>query len=203
MKKEQQTYRPDPTSPHETDEKEPGMPNKFRELTVHKITKEIPENIEKTLPLHTIPPWQNDAKEKRYATRLMTNPARRGTTKGEAADAHRTRLSQISQKNEYIITYTDGSMKEVEQENRTGVGWAIYWKGIERRNRNEGMGRFAEVYDAEMLALLRGLEAAVELQRELPEADRRRSTIILFTDNTSSVKVITEEKPGLSQHISQ
>ena len=55
-------------------------------------------------------------------------------------------------------------MKEVEQENQTGAGWVIYWKGIERRNGNEGMGRFAEVYDAEMLALLRGLEAAVELQ---------------------------------------
>ena len=55
-------------------------------------------------------------------------------------------------------------MKEVEQENRTGAGWVIYWKGIERRSRNEGMGRFAEVYDTEMLTLLRGLEAAVELQ---------------------------------------
>ena len=94
-------------------------------------------------------------------------------------------------------------MKEVEQENWTGAGWVIYWKGIERRNRNKGMGRFAEVYDAEMLALLRGLEAAVKLQRELPEADRRQSTIILFADNTSSVEAITEEKPGPSQHISQ
>ena len=53
---------------------------------------------------------------------------------------------------------------EVEQENQTGAGWVIYWKEIERRSRNEGMGQFAEVYDAEMLALLRGLEAAVELQ---------------------------------------
>ena len=77
--------------------------------------------------------WRNDAKEKRYATRLTTNPARRGTTKGEAADAHRTRISQISQKNEYIITYTDGSMKEIEQENRTGAGWVIYWKVIEEK----------------------------------------------------------------------
>ena len=94
-------------------------------------------------------------------------------------------------------------MKEVEQENRTGAGWVIYWRGIERRSGNEGMGRFAEVYDAEMLALLRGLEAAVDFQRELPEVDRRRLMIILFTDNTSSVEVIMEEKPGPSQHISQ
>ena len=149
------------------------MLNKLRESTVHEITKEILENIEKNTPLHTIPPWQNDTKEKQYMTRLMTNPTHRGTTKGEAADAHQTRISQISQKNKYIITYTNGSMKEVEQENWTGVGWVIYWKGIERRSGNEGMGRFTEVYDAKMLALLRGLEAAVDFQQELPEVDRR------------------------------
>ena len=79
----------------------------------------------------------------------------------------------------------------------------IYWKGIERRRGSEGMGRFAEVYDAEVLALLRGLEAAIDFQQETPELDRRRSTIVLFADNTSSVEVITEEKPGPGQHISQ
>ena len=61
-KREQQTYRPDPTPSHETSKRKPGMPNKFRESTVHEITKEIPENIEKILSLHTIPPWRNDAK---------------------------------------------------------------------------------------------------------------------------------------------
>ena len=94
-------------------------------------------------------------------------------------------------------------MKEIEQENRTGAGWVIYWNGIERRKGSEGMGKFAEVYDAEMLALRRGLEAAIEFQQEIPESDRKQSTIILFADNTSSVEAITEEKPGPSQHISQ
>ena len=78
---------------------------------------------------------------------------------------------------------------------------------ILERNReekgSEGMGRFAEVYDAEMLALLRGLEASIDFQQETPELDGRRSTIVLFADNTSSVKAITEEKPGPSQQISQ
>ena len=37
------------------------MLNKLRESTVHKITKEILENIEKNTPSHTIPPWQNNA----------------------------------------------------------------------------------------------------------------------------------------------
>ena len=108
----------------------------------------------------------------------MTNPARSGTTKGEAADEHQTRISQISQKKEYIITYTDGSMKEIEQENQTGAGWVIYWKGIERRRGSKGMGRYAEVYNTEMLALLRGLEAAINFQQETLELDRRRLMII-------------------------
>ena len=60
------------------------------------------------------------------------------------------------------------------------------------------MGRFAEVYDAEMLALLRGLEAVIGFQQETPELDRKRPTIILFADNTSSIEAITEKKPGPS-----
>ena len=101
-----------------------------------------------------------------YATRLMTNPARRGITKGEAADKHRTRIAQLSQENDYIVTYTDGLMKETDQVHQTGAGWVVYWKGVESRCRREGMGRLAEVYDAEMLALLRGLESAIKPQQE-------------------------------------
>ena len=47
------------------------------------------------------------------------------------------------------------------------------------------------------------MEAAVDFQKEALEVDRRRSTVILFADNTSSVEAITEEKPGPGQHISQ
>ena len=115
-----------PPLPMRPARRKPGMPNKFRESTIHEITKEIPEKIEKILPSHTIPPWRDDATEKRYAMRMTTNPALKGITKVEAAYEHRTRITQISQENEYIITYTDGSMKEKEQENRTGAGWVVY-----------------------------------------------------------------------------
>ena len=65
------------------------------------------------------------------------------------------------------------------------------------------MGRLAEVYDAEMLALLRGLETAIEFQQQMLEANRKRPRIILFADNTVSVTAITKEAPGLSQQTSQ
>jgi hypothetical protein len=57
------------------------------------------------------------------------------------------------------------------------------------------MGKSAEVYDAEMLALLRGLEAAIAFQQNTPETSRRQPTIILFADNTSAVEVIMKGNP--------
>ena len=179
------------------------MPNKFKESTIHKITKKIPRNIEKFIPTHALPPWRTDVRDTRYATRLTTNPAQRGLTKGEAADEHRTRVTQLIYEEDYIITYTDGSMTEKDHEHRTGAGWVVYWKGLERRSGREGMGRLAEVYDAEMLALLRGLETAIEFQQETPSENRRRTRILLFTDNTASVTAITKEAPGSSQQVSQ
>ena len=65
------------------------------------------------------------------------------------------------------------------------------------------MGALAEVYDAEMLALLRGLEAAIKFQQEMPCTNRRRTRIILFADNTASVTAITKEAPESSQQTSQ
>ena len=79
------------------------MPNKFKESTIHMITNGIPTNIEKITPAHTIPPWQACAQDKQYTPRLTTNPTCRGTTKGEAADEHWTRIKQLSQDANYII----------------------------------------------------------------------------------------------------
>ena len=189
-----------PPLPVRPTRRKPGMPSISKESTIHKNMKGIPRNTEKVAPAHTDPPWRTD---KRYATRLTTNPARKGLPKGEAADKHRTRITQLSQDTDYIITYTDGSVMEKEQQNRTGAGWVLYWKGVERRNGSEALGKHAEVHDAEMLALLRGLETAIEFQQAMPEENRKRSKIVLFADNTSSVASITSKKPGSSQPISQ
>ena len=64
------------------------MPNKFKELTIHKIMRNIPRNLEKIIPKHMLPPWRMDTRDAQYATRMTTNPAQRGHTKGEAADKH-------------------------------------------------------------------------------------------------------------------
>ncbi len=65
------------------------------------------------------------------------------------------------------------------------------------------MGSLANVYDAKMMALQRGLETAIKFQQETPSTNRRRTRIILFADSTASVSAITKEAPGSSQHTSQ
>ena len=94
-------------------------------------------------------------------------------------------------------------MKEKERAHRTGAGWVLYWKGRERRNGSEGMGKLAEVYDAKMLALLRGLETAIVFQQETPETNNKGPRIVLFTDNMAAVTAIMKEEPGSSQQVSQ
>jgi hypothetical protein len=64
-------------------------------------------------------------------------------------------------------------------------------------------GGAAEVYDAELLGLLRGLEAVIDFQQNIPQTNRRQLTIVLFADTTSSIEATTKENPGPSQQISQ
>jgi len=60
-------------------------------------------------------------------------------------------------------------------------------------------GRHAEVYDAEMLELLRGLETAIVFQQAMPEESRVQARIVLFADNTPSVAAIPSERPWASK----
>ena len=67
----------------------------------------------------------------------------------------------------------------------------------------EVIERHAEVHDAEMPGPLRGLETATVFQQTMPEWNRTQARIVLFADNTFSVAVITHERPGSSQWLSQ
>jgi ribonuclease HI len=203
MKREQQTNHNTTIPPHKTDKKEARHAEQVQRIN---NTRDHKRNTSKYREDNTI--THDPTLEKRCKGEIVHNknndkPRPSRSHKREAADEHRARIRQISQENGYIITYTDGSMKQKDQENWTGAGWTVYWKGIERRWGNEGMGKCAEVYNAEMLALLRGLKAAINFQQSTPETNRERPTIILFADNTSSVEAIMKANPGPSQQISQ
>ena len=150
----------------------------------------VPQRNKRSRPrsTHTIPLWRK---------MITINPAGRGLTKDQAAEEHQIRFTNISQDADYIIIYTDGSMTGKEQEKRTGAGWVLYWKGVERRKGSEGMGQHAGVYDAEMLALLRGLQTAIEFWQTMPGENRKQSKIVLYSDSTLSVASIAKEKREL------
>lgn len=166
------------------------MPDKSKS-TKHGITKR-----KKVTPAHTNPPWGTVVRDKRYAKLITINPARPGLTKEDAAKEHQMQITKISQDADYIIIYTDGSVKGRGRKRRTGAGWVLYWKGEEKKNGSEGMGRDARVHDAEMLALLRGLETSIEFWQTMPEGNRKQCRIVLYSDNTSSVASITNKKLG-------
>ena len=76
------------------------------------------------------------------------------------------------------------------------------WKGKGELSKKK-KGGVAEVYGAEMLVLLRGLETAIGDQNEMQEENRKQSETVIFADNTPSVDPITKEKPGPSQQKSR
>ena len=53
-----------PPLPMTPTRRKPGMPHKFKESTIHEITKGILEDMEKITPTHTLPPWQTDVGNK-------------------------------------------------------------------------------------------------------------------------------------------
>ena len=171
----------------------PLIKSTFKKSTIHKITKNLPKNIK------TATPTPKNAKDKRHLTRLKTDPAR-GLSKKKAAQEHRTKFTQISKDANFITIYTDGS-KKYKQENRTGAGWVLYWRGVEERWGREVMGNLPKTSDAEMLALLRGLESGMEYRKGMPEGNKKQSKIVLFTDSKSSVEAIEIGKPRPSQPI--
>ena len=162
----------------------------FKNSTIHKITEILPKNIKK------VTPTPKNAKDTRHLTRLKTYPAR-GLSKKKAAKKHRTRFTHISKDANFITIYTDGSKKY----NRTGAGWVLYWRGVEERWGREVMGNFPKISDAEMMALLRGLESGIEYRKEMPEGNKKQSKIVLFTDSRTSVEAIEKGKPGPNQPI--
>ena len=59
---------------------------------------------------------------------LLISPPEEVPQKGKQPTNAEQEFHKFHKKREYIITYTDGSMKEIEQENRTGAGCFRRWR---------------------------------------------------------------------------
>uniref|UniRef100_A0A0W0F0U4 RNase H type-1 domain-containing protein n=1 Tax=Moniliophthora roreri TaxID=221103 RepID=A0A0W0F0U4_MONRR len=106
--------------------------------------------------------------------------------KDEAAEAHKDMVKQLENNDTALLVYTDGSL--VKRGGFPAVGAAVvaYHKGQEIRHQKLGMGRRAEVYDAEMAALSMGAKLALSICSQKPQITH----IYYFADNTSAAQSI-------------
>ena len=100
------------------------------------------------------PPWEMTDREK-TSTRI---DGPRGRSKEEAAEAFRSWVSSIPSLD--VVLYSDGSKLE---SGATGAGYVAYQGAIEVTRRAIPLGTGAEVFDAEAIAALAGVEAVTAL----------------------------------------
>ncbi|KAG8794770.1 hypothetical protein FRC16_010367 [Serendipita sp. 398] len=166
--------------------------------------EKLPDDIEIASPGHTLDPWRPDIQDNQYGERFKVSPAVKGINKAEAAEAHREHIARIANNPNAIAVYTDGSLIHDGGHTRAGAGWVLYSKGEERATGSVGLGTTAEVYDAEMTALSKGLHCAIDHLTNTPSYHvDTHASIFLFSDNTSAVRSIPSAALGSSQSESQ
>jgi ribonuclease HI len=87
-----------------------------------------------------------------------------------------------------LSLYTDGSRHHAHGHRRTGAGFAAYSQGTEVRAGRWGLGRRADNYDAEMIALAGAGAAAADWHRDHPQT----KLFVFLTDNQSAIRTIAD-----------
>ena len=95
-----------------------------------------------------------------------------------------------------MYAYADGSMLQTDQGRRVGMGFVLYLCNRTVHSDAVALGDAAEVYDAEMLALAKACEAAVELALT---THINVHTLHFFSDNSAAVDTAFTPSPGPSQ----
>ena len=128
------------------------------------------------------------------------SPPSRGLSKeakNDYVEAVQDRISTLTSVPNSLVIFTDGSRRRVQDHRRTGAGYVAYTLGREVRSGQWGMGRRAEVYDAEMLALAGAAMFAADYVR----SHAGISSIIFFSDN-QAVSSITNTTNHPAQYMS-
>jgi ribonuclease HI len=123
-------------------------------------------------------PWETTAVITHISTRSKEDEAKHHTALIKKLDHVRNK-----------IAYTDGSRLE---DGRVGAGISI--DGVEMK---EHLGKYAEVYDAE----LTGIRKAAEYYKDWAAAHprKRRMKLWIFTDNQAAIQRLTSLRPGPGQ----
>ncbi|KZT68864.1 hypothetical protein DAEQUDRAFT_670520, partial [Daedalea quercina L-15889] len=98
-----------------------------------------------------VPPWKKTSAD--FDNRLSIEPATKGTTKEDAAKAHKKKLSQLTCRPDVVTIYSDGLLLTVRGQRRVGTSHVALSHNRILFGRRIAMSRKAEVYDAEMSGL--------------------------------------------------
>lgn len=150
------------------------------------------------------PPWQrsklDDDIQERFHIHIPPNiPGK--SPKDEWAENHKLVLLDLELDPTSLLVYTDGSLSFSDGIRHTGWGYAIYNCGILIQEDKGALGRFAEVYDAEMEALSSSIEAVSQLIDD-PDDKLEIQKIFFFSDNTGAIQRIFDGTPGKAQDCS-
>lgn len=94
-----------------------------------------------------------------------------------------------------IVMFSDGSLQLVKNTPHTGAAWAVYAKRGCVAHGSFPVGK-ATIYDAEMMALTRGLSRAVDL------ATPDTTTIRVYVNNKAAAQTVFKCQPGPAQLVS-
>ena len=174
--------------------------NKKRTTTLLNIAKHTSPTHKRIDPF-LVPPWRKTAAE--FGEQVLIQPhspppVNEGNPTQDRvthAEAHSRQVETLAKSDSNLVLYTDGSLMKKGVFRRAGAGVVMYHKGVEVKARKMGMGGRAEVYDAEIAALMIGGKIATRFARTRPEITH----IHFFVDNSAAVRAIFDPKPSSSQ----
>ena len=133
-----------------------------------------------------------------FKGRLRITPAVKGTTKEDAAKAHKAMIRNIVKDPTRILMYSDGSLlTDKTGRRRVGASHVALRQQHLLFGRRISMSPRAEVFDAEMAGLAWAARDATAYLKE--HHDIRIRHLHFFADNTSAVSAIFEVKTTTAQ----
>ena len=173
----------------------------FHGTAGNKITANFETHLTHTLS--TLSPWISNSSEiETYSTtacqpwtetrvKTQINPH----SKEEEAKAHEAQYKILKQDDRNIVCYTDGSMLN----GNIGAGTVVEMTGEAVIEATYPMGHQQEVYDAELLGILKAAQKCFQICQRNNLTKRH---IWIFTDNQAAIQRLNTLKPGPGQSTS-
>jgi ribonuclease HI len=153
--------------------------------------------------LSTLSPWISNSSEiETYSTtacppwiesRVKTHIS--PLSKEKEAKAHEAQYAMLKNDNRNIVCYTDGSMLK----ENIGAGTVVEMTGEAVMEATYPMGHQQEVYDAELLGILKAAKTCFQICQRNNLTKRH---IWIFTDNQAAIQRLNTFKPGPGQSTS-